>query len=374
MSKSRSDVHANNNGSNNGAYTISEILSQPLCWSTTLKELQTSGVLLKIKEKFKYAEEWLFLGCGSSFYIAQAAAFAMTELTGLRARALPASELILFPDIALAAHKAYVPVLISRSGRTSEVLRAAELLNKRGVKTLGVSCAPGQALENLASEILLLPAADEQSMVMTRSFSTMLLALQALAATIGGQIEFAHGLKQLTPSVEKLLSSLPRRVQEFATKHEFEDYVCLGQGPLYGIACELALKLTEMSVSYGQAFHTLEFRHGPKSIVGPKTLIAFLLSERGYSAEVEAMEEIKKLGGITLAITNQANERARASADFLVELALDGPEISRVAPYLITGQLLGLYTGLKKGHDPDRPKNLSRVVILQDESPERATH
>jgi len=372
LSKSPSNVHASNNGSNNGAYTISEILTQPLCWTTSLGDLQTSGLLTKLKDNFQGAQEWLFIGCGSSFYIAQAAAFSWTEITGVRARAFPASELILFPENALAARKTYVPVLISRSGRTSEVLRVAEQLKKRGIKTLGISCTPGQPLESLVSEMLLLPAADEQSTVMTRSFSTMLLALQALAATIAGQAEFLQHLKQLTPPVEKLLSSLPARVNDFVNLHDFEDYVCLGQGPLYGIACEVALKLTEMSVSYGQVFHTLEFRHGPKSIVSPQTLITFLLSERGYLAEVEAMEEIKKLGGTTLAITNQAEERAKAAADFLVELALDGPEISRVAPYVITGQLLGLYTGLKKGHDPDHPRNLSRVVILEEESPERA--
>ena len=375
MSKSGSEVRATAHGSTDGAYSLSEILSQPLCWTTSLKDLQTTGRLQEVAEKFRDAEEWLFLGCGSSYYVAQAAAATMAKLTGLPARALPASEPLLFPDVALAGEKKYAPVLISRSGRTSEALKAAEVLKKRGIKTVGISCAPGQTLEKRVDEAIVLPAADEQSTVMTRSFSTMLLALQALAATIAGHDEFVKALEHLTPAAEKLASSLPARVREFVNEHEFEDYVCLGQGPLYGIACELALKLTEMSVSYGQAFHTLEFRHGPKSIVSPQTLIVFLLSESGYEAEVEVLEEIKKLGGTTLAIAEQADARAKAAADFLVELGADGPEFARVATYLFTGQLMGLYTGLKKGQDPDRPRNLSRVVILEEESasPEHAS-
>lgn len=361
--------------SSDGAYTLAEILSQPLAWSTSLKSLEASGLLREIAQRFRGAEEWLFLGCGSSYYVAQAAAATMAELTGKRARALPASEPLLFPEMTLAGSRNWVPVLISRSGRTSEVLKAAELLKQRGVTTVGIGCAPGQTLEKLVDTAIVLPAADEQSMVMTRSFSTMLLALQALAATIAGRAEFLRDLEQLTPVAEKLLSSLPSRVREFVGNHSFADYVCLGQGPLYGIACELALKLTEMSVSYGQAFHTLEFRHGPKSIVSRETLIMFLLSESGYAAEVEVLEEIKKLGGTTLAIANRADARAKAAADFLVELGADGPEYARVAPYLMTGQLMGLYTGLKKGQDPDRPRNLSRVVILEEESasPEHAS-
>lgn len=372
MSRSGSDGHENRQGSNDGAYTIAEILSQPLCWSTSLKELQESGVLKNVAEQFASVDEWVFVGCGSSYYVAQAAAASMAELSGKRVRALPASELLLYPELALAGSGSYAPVLISRSGRTSEVLKVAEALKVQGVKTVGISCAPGQALEALVTHAIVLPAADEESTVMTRSFSTMLLALQALGATVAGKPEFLTALAQMVGPAERLSSSLPARVRDFVVHHAFEDYVCLAQGPLFGVASELALKVTEMSVSYGQVFHTLEFRHGPKSIVSGKTLIMFLLSETSYKAEVEVLEEIKKLGGKTLVVTNTADARARAAADLLVELSADGPELARVALFPMTGQLIGLYTGLHKGHDPDRPKNLSRVVVLEEETSEHA--
>jgi glucosamine--fructose-6-phosphate aminotransferase (isomerizing) len=124
------------------------------------------------------------------------------------------------------------------------------------------------------------------------------------------------------------------------------------------------LKVKEMSCSYAQCFHTLEFRHGPKSIVSRETLVTFLLSETGYEAEREVLEEVKGLGGVTLAITNLADSPARRAADFLVELNLDVPEYARLAAFIFTGQLLGLMTGVKKGMDPDRPRNLTRAVIL----------
>jgi glucosamine--fructose-6-phosphate aminotransferase (isomerizing) len=127
-------------------------------------------------------------------------------------------------------------------------------------------------------------------------------------------------------------------------------------------------------MSYAQAFHTLEFRHGPKSIVGPKTLLIFLLSETGYAAECDVLEEMKSLGGTTMAVANRASERVAAAADILFELSTDGPELVRLAPSLMPGQLLGLYTGLKKGLDPDSPRNLSRAVILNDSSSKKPEH
>jgi glutamine---fructose-6-phosphate transaminase (isomerizing) len=373
-----SNLNSNDGGSRGptsapGAYSLSEILSQPQCWSDCLKQLESSRTIQEIGERFGKSSEWLFIGCGSSYYIALAAAASWSAITGTRARAIPASELLLFPELVLAGVKDLVVVLISRSGRTSEVLRAAQLLNQKEIPSLGISCAPKQKLEELASLSILLPRADEQSTVMTRSFTSMLLALQYLAASLGGKTELIDALNLLPAAAEKLMQKLPAEVRELVYRERFKDYVCLGQGPYYGMACEATLKLTEMSCSYAQCFHTLEFRHGPKSIVGRETLISFLLSEANYDEEREVLEEIKSLGGTTLAIANRLDGRARAAADLCVELDSDLPEYARLAPFVFAGQLAGFYTGLQKGFDPDRPRNLSRVVILKEDE-ERPEH
>jgi len=293
----------------------------------------------------------------------------MTELTGLRARAIPASEVLLYPELVLAATNKQAPVLISRSGQTSEVLKAAELLRSHSIPMLAISCAEGQALEKLASLTITLSAADEKSTVMTRSFTSMLLTLQDLAATLANKLEYRENLGRIPDLAAPALRALPDSICDFVSNHHFADYVCLGQGPHYGLACEYALKVTEMSVSYAQAFHTLEFRHGPKAIVSPETLLVFLLSDDSREIEVDVLEEMKSLGGTTFVVANRANKRVRSAADMLVELSMDMPELIRLAPSLVPGQLLGFYTGLKKGFDPDTPRHLSRAVIL-NQTPE----
>jgi glutamine---fructose-6-phosphate transaminase (isomerizing) len=350
-----------------GTHSLAEILSQPDCWKRCLDDLDRSKKLEEVRDRFAGAE-WLFMGCGSSYYVALSAAATMTMLTGRRAQAIPASEILLAPEFVLSSFKHLAPVLISRSGRTSEVLRAAELLKSRGVPTLAITCATQEALERLATATIVLPAADEKSTVMTRSFSSMLLTLQQLAATVAGDSKSSESLRELPAAAAPVLQPVVGKIRKFVEDHDFADYVYLAQGPLYGLACEGALKVMEMSVSYAQAFHTLEFRHGPKSIVSRETLLVFLLSETGYEEEVAVLEEMKSLGATTLAIVNRSDARARAAADLLVELNLEVPELARLAPYLFAEQLLGLFTGLKKGLDPDSPRNLSRVVILDDEN------
>jgi len=356
-----------------GAYSLAEILSQPQCWNTCLRDVRENGVLERVRNQFIDCDEYIFIGCGSSYYVALCAGATMTSL-GVRARAVPASELLLYPDLVLDGGKRPVPVLISRSGQTSEVLQAAELLRARAVPTLAISCVEHQTLQQLASLSITLPAADEKSTVMTRSFTSMLLTLQTLAATVGKRSDILHVLAKLPDFATSAFAELPEKIRAFVAQHRFADYVCLGQGPFFGLACEYALKVTEMSVSYAQAFHTLEFRHGPKSIVAPETLLVFVLSEQGRQAEYDMLEEMKSLGGTTLVVANHADKRARATADMLVDLAMDAPEIVTLAPMLVAGQLLGLYTGLKKNLDPDSPRNLSRAVILNKPSttPEHA--
>lgn len=357
-----------------GAYSLAEIVSQPQCWSSCLGELRVSGILDRVRNRFRETPDCLFVGCGSSYYVALCAAATMTAFTGLRARAVPASELLLYPDLVLAATKQCLPVLISRSGQTSEVLKAAELLRSRSIPTLAISCAEGQALEKLAWLTITLPAADEKSTVMTRSFTSMLFTLQDLAAAIATTPEYCEKLARIPDLAAPALRPLPEQIRDFAARHRFADYVCLGQGPFFGLACEYALKVTEMSVSYAQVFHTLEFRHGPKSIVAPETLLVFLISQAGRDAETDLLEEMKSLGATTFVVANHADKRVHQAADFLVDLSVDAPEFTVLAPSLVPGQLLGLYTGLGKGLDPDSPRHLSRAVILDDEPAKKPEH
>lgn len=355
----------NKNGRYEHLETWNEILSQGEVWQSVLQSLKGSQQISEILEKSRGAERWIFAGCGTSFYLAEAAARTWTGLTGLSAQAVPGSEILFYPEYIKAEGLGVQAVVISRSGATSEAVRAARLLRgELGIPTLGITCAEHSALEAACGDCILVREADEKSTVMTRSFTSMLIALQFLAARRSGKTQFIEQLSTMAKQFGPRVSEIAEQAEAFVESHTFDDYVFLGQGAFHGIAREAALKVMEMSCSYSQFFHALEFRHGPKAIVGPATCLTFYLSESAGKAESEVLTEMKELGGAIFAVCNRASEQVKRASDLVIEINLAVDELVLLAPYIVPSQLLGLFTGTGKGLNPDAPRNLNRVVML----------
>jgi glucosamine--fructose-6-phosphate aminotransferase (isomerizing) len=349
-----------------GQYTLSEILSQPAIWNETEKQLESAQTLEHLADTFSPRSPWLFVGCGSSYYLSRLIAALWTKQFYIPATGVPASELLFAPEETLRRIGAEQIVLMSRSGETTEVLRAAELLQRhKTVQTLGVTCNPDSPLEKLCTHTFKLSWADEKSTVMTRSFTAILLAFQRLALQFIGDNQLSTALDQLPAKGQIWLDAQAQKIRDFASKRKFADYIFLGQGAHYWLAQEAGLKITEMSASYAQVYHSLEFRHGPRSIAGPETLITIFMSDAAAEAETVLARELKELGAAICVITNRATPELKKHADLLIELELDGPEFARYAVTAIPAHLLGTAVGLRKGLNPDAPPNLTRAVVLE---------
>jgi len=353
-------------------HTLAEIYSQPKVWAETEKQLRESGVLDSLAESYSPRSPWLFVGCGSSYYLSRLIASLWTKHFYIPATGVPASELLFAPEETLRQTGAEQIVLMSRSGETTEVLRAAELLQSHKiVQTLAVTCNPQSVLEKLCTHTFKLHWADEKSTVMTRSFTAILLAFQRLGLRFVTDLQFSKALDELPQQGQLWFNENARKIEAFAGKRKFSDYIFLGQGVHYWLAQEAGLKVTEMSSSYAQVYHSLEFRHGPRSIAGPDTLITFYISEAAKEAETTLVRELKELGAVTCVIVNRATPELKKYSDLLVELALDGPEFARYAVTAIPAHLLGTAVGLQKGLNPDAPKNLTRAVVLSGSNGKR---
>jgi glutamine---fructose-6-phosphate transaminase (isomerizing) len=326
-----------------GSVTEREIRSQPEVWRSTMAHLGRAEVPT-------VADSYLVSGCGSTFYVGRWLA-RHAELDVARpVRALPASELLLGPRSWTAAPGASPLIAISRSGSTTETVRALEGWDG---PRLSVTCDGSSPLAAAARARVDLDHAAEESVVQTRSFTTMMLGALSLFRPVPdglGDLLHATGTQVLERADELVARVLeggaPRRI------------VVLGSGPRYGLACEAALKLTEVALVEAQAFHTLEVRHGPMSMIGEGTLVIGLLDE-DEPLERRVLSDMAGLGASTCAV-------ATTPAVPGVDLAPDDelPRGWRDVFALPFVQLLGLEMARRNGLDPDRPENLTAVVTL----------
>ena len=348
-----------------GQHTFEEITTQPTAWAQALADVKgKAGAIRTLFSEHEFREV-LFTGCGSTHYLSLAAAATFQGLTGIRAWGLPASELLLFPQSSYGPQDTLL-VAVSRSGETTETLRAARAFREqRSAPVVVITCYPKSTLAREVAEtdiLLVARQGQEKSIAQTRSFSSMLIAAQGFSGTVKNSIPYIKALEGLPLIGDWLLQEKAGLAQQLGEEMGLQRFFFLGSGPNYGMACEAMLKMKEMSLSYSEAFHFLEFRHGPKSMVDESTLVVGLISKGGREREIEVLEEMQELGATILALADY--ELGLEDFAHVVAFESGTSDWARGVLYLPILQLMACHRAMAKGLDPDRPTHLDAVVRL----------
>ena len=342
-----------------GQHTLREIMSQPDVWVEALAAFKPREPLLQSWLETRAFDQVIVTGCGSTYYLAQTAARLLRQ-AGCHALACPASELLLHSHSICIPSQRYRLLSVSRSGVTSETLRAQEHFKAKVRGPVAtITCDSGSPLASESDLAIAIDAAQEASVAQTRSFSSMLVAVQQLAALIAG-----HDLAASSPLpvvCRHLLEGYGDLARSLGENSAITKFFFLGSDALYGIACEAMLKMKEMSLAYSEAYHTLEFRHGPMSMVGEDSLVIGLISPEAAKHEIRVLDEMADMGAKVLAIG-----QAHIENHEYVRLPADMPAWCSPVLYLPVLQLLAYHRAIHNGCDPDRPQNLSAVISLDD--------
>ncbi|MGI8869220.1 MAG: SIS domain-containing protein [Mycobacteriales bacterium] len=292
------------------SHVASEIASQPDCWRQAAQVAATRPAGLPER-----GERVAVLGCGTSLYIAQAYA-TLREAAG-------AGETDAFTPTEAPLHRPYDRVVaITRSGTTTEILDALRGL-RAGLPSVAITADPTTPVVQAAHDVVVLDFADEQSVVQTR-FATSCLAL--LRASLGEDVE-----SLALQAKEAIDEPLPAGVLERS------QFTFVGTGFAVGIAAEAALKMREASNSWTESYPATEYRHGPFSITDERSVTwAF------GTVSPALLEDVRATGAIAV------HHDRDPMAD------------------LIVAQRLAVALAEARGLDPDRPRNLTRSVILTD--------
>lgn len=293
------------------SHAATEIASQPDCWRRGLELAMSGPVGLPAR-----GERVAVIGCGTSLFMAQCYA-ALREVAGHgETDAWPASE--------FSGGRDYDRVLaFTRSGTTTEVVDALGRVGPKSTTT-AVVADPDTPVAAAASQVLTLDFVDEQSVVQTRFPTTLLLLLRA---------HLGEDVAELPKQAEQALAAeLP------AAAPTARQIVFLGAGWTIGIANEAALKAREAAQLWVESYPAMEYRHGPISVADADTMVwLFGQLSDGLVADV------RRTGATVLT----------SATDPLVDL--------------IRAQRLAVELAVARGLDPDRPRNLTRSIILDRE-------
>ncbi len=307
-------------------------------------------------------DELLFTGCGTSFYLAQTAAFLFSSYTGIPARAVPCSELYFFPDAYFTRRKVLL-LPVTRKSITTEVRMAVDKARSYpSVKTLAVTCDAGSAAYN--DFMLLSPDADEQSIVMTSSFTSMMYIASVAALYVGGHRD---ELRRMAAEYESLPSRLLGEADALAQRIVSENsgagsFAVLGQGAYYGVANECMNKIKEMAIASSEAYYSLEYRHGPMSLAGPGMMIFALSGRISRDYEEQLLLQMRSFGCATAAVGPGVH------VSDAVQYALNLPDGFGDAAYVpvagFIGQFVGYHLSLRRGLEADMPLHASQASVL----------
>jgi glucosamine--fructose-6-phosphate aminotransferase (isomerizing) len=355
-----------------------EIHEQPRALTDTIEALiddnQFSAALFgdQAEAVFQQVDSILILAAGTSYYAALTAKYWLESLAKLPTNVEIASEY---------RYRGSVPnpkqliVTISQSGETLDTMEALKHAKSLGQNlTLAICNVQESAIPRASQLVFYTRAGAEIGVASTKAFTTQLVALFTLAATLAKQrglldrqAEQTHlsALRQLAGSVQHALNLEPQ-IREWAKRFADKQHALfLGRGIHYPIALEGALKLKEISYIHAEAYPAGELKHGPLALVDSSMPVVVIAPNDDLLEKVKSnMQEVHARGGELFVFADADSHFVESEG---VHVIRTPRHVGLLSPILhtIPVQILAYHAALLKGTDVDKPRNLAKSVTVE---------
>ena len=355
-----------------------EIHEQPRALTDTIEALiddnQFSVALFgdQAEAVFQQVDSILILAAGTSYYAALTAKYWLESLAKLPTNVEIASEY---------RYRVSVPnpkqliVTISQSGETLDTMEALKHAKSLGQNlTLAICNVQESAIPRASQLVFYTRAGAEIGVASTKAFTTQLVALFTLAATLAKQrglldrqAEQTHlsALRQLAGSVQHALNLEPQ-IREWAKRFANKQHALfLGRGIHYPIALEGALKLKEISYIHAEAYPAGELKHGPLALVDSSMPVVVIAPNDDLLEKVKSnMQEVHARGGELFVFADADSHFVESDG---VHVIRTPRHVGLLSPILhtIPVQILAYHAALLKGTDVDKPRNLAKSVTVE---------
>ena len=352
-----------------------EIFEQPRAITDTIPQADSfdASIFGEGADKvFADIDNLLILACGTSYYSGLTAKYWLESVAKIPTQVEIASEYRYRESV---PNPKSLVVVISQSGETADTLAALKHAQALGHKhTLSVCNVGTSAMVRQTELSFLTHAGREIGVASTKAFTTQLVALFVLAATLGklrGQVsaeQEAEYLKQLRHLPAALNSVLALEPQIIAWSEEFsrkEHALFLGRGLHYPIALEGALKLKEISYIHAEAYPAGELKHGPLALVTEAMPVVTVAPNDALLEKLKSnIQEVRARGGQLFVFADADTKIVNDEGLHVIRMPEHYGLLSPIL-HVVPLQLLAYHTACARGTDVDKPRNLAKSVTVE---------
>jgi glucosamine--fructose-6-phosphate aminotransferase (isomerizing) len=322
-------------------------------------------------EKLTKANRIVMVGCGTSWHAGLVAEYVFEELCRIPVEVEYASEFRYRNPV---IHPGDVIIAISQSGETADTIVAIEKAKENGAFILGVVNVVGSSIARISHAGAYTHAGPEIGVASTKAFTAQLAVLTMIALKIAKEkgtidstryMQLVNELHSVPDKVREVLE-LNDSIQRLAAKYkDAKDALYLGRGYNFAVALEGALKLKEISYIHAEGYPAAEMKHGPIALVDETLPVVFVATRDSYHEKIVSnIQEIKARKGKVIAVISQSDNIIGGMADDSLPIP-DADELIAPIVSVVPLQLLAYYSGVVKGYDVDKPRNLAKSVTVE---------
>lgn len=301
------------------------------------------------------------VGCGTAAHACRMATYIFSVIAKKHVNFCVGSEFSYFKDFLTPKS---LLVVASQSGETADLLDAVAAARRHSSRVASLVNIIGSTIYRESDLVLPLRAGLEKAVLSTKAFTSKITIFYLLAFILAGQ--YQEGRKKLLETgdaVGRLLENkrFIQQIEGIANEiHMSHDIYVLGRGLSYPIALEAAHKIKEASYIHAEGFAGGEPKHCEISLISKGTpTIVFVPHDETKDAIISNAMEFKVRGAHIIGVSPE-NHTVFDEWITVPDLGITSSIIN-----VIPAQLLAYYLALKKGNDPDKPRNLAKSVTVK---------
>ncbi|CAE6851969.1 Glutamine--fructose-6-phosphate aminotransferase [isomerizing] [Paraburkholderia domus] len=352
-----------------------EIFEQPRAITDTIPQSDSFDASLfgeNAAAVFADIDNLLILACGTSYYSGLTAKYWLESIAKIPTQVEIASEYRYRDSV---PNPKTLVVVISQSGETADTLAALKHAQALGhVHTLAVCNVATSAMVRLTSLSFHTHAGREIGVASTKAFTTQLVGLFVLVATLGKlrgtvsaaqELDYVRQLRHLPAALNSVLALEPQIIAWSDAFSRKESALFLGRGLHYPIALEGALKLKEISYIHAEAYPAGELKHGPLALVTDAMPVVAIAPNDALLEKLKSnLQEVKARGGELYVFADSDTRIASEAGMHVIRMPEHYGPLSPIL-HVVPLQLLAYHTAFARGTDVDKPRNLAKSVTVE---------